>query len=295
MEPTEAAGDRARRPTADVELADVDVLVVGAGITGIYQLYRAREAGFSVQLLEAGDGVGRHVVLEPLPRRPVRLGELHLRLPVLAGAVRRVGVAASTSPPSPRPSATSTTWSTASTSAATSGSAPRSPSAEFDEPTGTWPVTHRRRHRGAGPVPRRRHRRALGALPPRRARAATTSAACSTTPGAGRPSRSTSPASGSRSSAPRRAACRSSPAIARRGRVAHRVPAHRQLVHPAQQPPITAEEQAAAPGRTSSAARGAEHVGQRLPPPGEHAVPPSTTRPRSGGRSSSRCGTAPAS
>src|SRR3954469_15146598 len=37
---------------------DVDVLVVGAGITGLYQLYRAREAGFSVRLLEAGDGVG---------------------------------------------------------------------------------------------------------------------------------------------------------------------------------------------------------------------------------------------
>ena len=37
---------------------EVDVLVVGAGITGIYQLYRAREAGFSVLLLEAGDGVG---------------------------------------------------------------------------------------------------------------------------------------------------------------------------------------------------------------------------------------------
>src|SRR5690349_14307826 len=38
--------------------APIDVLVVGAGITGIYQLYRAREAGFSVQLVEAGDGVG---------------------------------------------------------------------------------------------------------------------------------------------------------------------------------------------------------------------------------------------
>jgi len=37
---------------------DVDVLVVGAGITGIYQLYRARDAGFSALLLEAGDGVG---------------------------------------------------------------------------------------------------------------------------------------------------------------------------------------------------------------------------------------------
>ena len=38
--------------------SDVDVLVVGAGVTGIYQLYRVRGAGFSVTLLEAGDGVG---------------------------------------------------------------------------------------------------------------------------------------------------------------------------------------------------------------------------------------------
>src|SRR5439155_12151116 len=37
---------------------DVDVLVIGAGITGIYQLHRAREAGFSAQLIEAGTGVG---------------------------------------------------------------------------------------------------------------------------------------------------------------------------------------------------------------------------------------------
>jgi cation diffusion facilitator CzcD-associated flavoprotein CzcO len=58
MEPTQVAGDPdADGPTVDVRV-DVDVLVVGAGITGIYQLYRAREAGFSVQLVEAGDGVG---------------------------------------------------------------------------------------------------------------------------------------------------------------------------------------------------------------------------------------------
>ncbi len=50
--------DDARPPAVEVVAADVDVLVVGAGVTGIYQLYRAREAGFSVLLLEAGRGVG---------------------------------------------------------------------------------------------------------------------------------------------------------------------------------------------------------------------------------------------
>jgi cation diffusion facilitator CzcD-associated flavoprotein CzcO len=38
--------------------AEFDVVIVGAGITGIYQLYRALQAGFSALLLEAGDGVG---------------------------------------------------------------------------------------------------------------------------------------------------------------------------------------------------------------------------------------------
>ena len=38
--------------------SDVDVLVVGAGITGIYQLHRALDAGFTALLVEAGDGVG---------------------------------------------------------------------------------------------------------------------------------------------------------------------------------------------------------------------------------------------
>src|SRR3954449_4439317 len=42
-------------PAAD---GAVDVLIVGAGITGIYQLHRALEAGFSAQLVEAGGGVG---------------------------------------------------------------------------------------------------------------------------------------------------------------------------------------------------------------------------------------------
>ncbi len=46
------------RVTTAEHATDVDVLIVGAGITGIYQLHRAREAGFTAQLLEAGGGVG---------------------------------------------------------------------------------------------------------------------------------------------------------------------------------------------------------------------------------------------
>ena len=44
--------------TPDQGPFDAEVLVVGAGVTGIYQLYMAREAGFTAVMLEAGDGVG---------------------------------------------------------------------------------------------------------------------------------------------------------------------------------------------------------------------------------------------
>jgi len=43
---------------APVKGAEVDAVVVGAGFGGMYMLYRLREAGFSVQGFEAGDGVG---------------------------------------------------------------------------------------------------------------------------------------------------------------------------------------------------------------------------------------------
>jgi len=52
---SEAEPDPTLGPTLDPTL---DVLVVGAGITGLYQLHRAREAGFTVGLVEAGSGVG---------------------------------------------------------------------------------------------------------------------------------------------------------------------------------------------------------------------------------------------
>jgi cation diffusion facilitator CzcD-associated flavoprotein CzcO len=38
--------------------ASLDALVVGAGFAGLYMLHRLRDAGFSVQVVEAGSGVG---------------------------------------------------------------------------------------------------------------------------------------------------------------------------------------------------------------------------------------------
>ena len=50
------SGDTMAQPNgSDV---DVEVIIIGAGITGIYQLYLLREAGFSVRVVEAGSGVG---------------------------------------------------------------------------------------------------------------------------------------------------------------------------------------------------------------------------------------------
>ena len=180
----------------------------GAGVTGIYQLYLAREAGFSGQILEAGGGVGRDVVLEPLPRAA---GSTRRATPTPTCSRRSSstsGSGRSSSPSSPRPSATSTTWSTGSTSDATSASTPGS----------RRPPTTNRRGRGRsrpttgrvpGPVPGGRHRRALGPVLPGRARPRGL-------PRRGIPHgplaarlRSTSPASGSPSSAPDRAASRS--------------------------------------------------------------------------------------
>ena len=111
---------------------------------------------------------------------------------------------------------------------------------------------------------------------------ATTSGASSTTPAGGRPSPSTSPASGWRSSAPRRAACRWCPPSSTRSpslTVYQRVG---QLVHAAEQPADHRRRAGRAAGRLRAAARGAEHLDPRVPPPDEHRDVPSTTHPRSG-------------
>jgi len=49
--------DRQQMATS-AETQDYDALVIGAGISGLYQLYRLRELGLRVRVLEAGSGVG---------------------------------------------------------------------------------------------------------------------------------------------------------------------------------------------------------------------------------------------
>ena len=39
-------------------IPDYDAIIIGAGISGLYQLYRLRELGLRVRVLEAGTGVG---------------------------------------------------------------------------------------------------------------------------------------------------------------------------------------------------------------------------------------------
>ncbi|MGR8918976.1 MAG: flavin-containing monooxygenase [Gammaproteobacteria bacterium] len=46
------------QPAPTAAHADFDVIIIGAGISGMYQLYKLRELGMSVRVFEAGTGVG---------------------------------------------------------------------------------------------------------------------------------------------------------------------------------------------------------------------------------------------
>src|ERR1700710_2474044 len=49
--------DTARKPSAELA-TDFDAVVIGAGVSGLYQLYRLRELGLTARVFEAGSGVG---------------------------------------------------------------------------------------------------------------------------------------------------------------------------------------------------------------------------------------------
>jgi cation diffusion facilitator CzcD-associated flavoprotein CzcO len=47
-----------RRPPNAAPIPDYDAIIIGAGMSGLYQLYRLRELGLRVRVFEAGTGVG---------------------------------------------------------------------------------------------------------------------------------------------------------------------------------------------------------------------------------------------
>jgi hypothetical protein len=83
------------------------------------QVARTRLAGSD---LRNGQRGRRHLVLEPLSRRALRLRKLDVRLLVSRGSFSRIGSGKSTFRPNPTPSATSTTSPTNSTCGVTSNS-----------------------------------------------------------------------------------------------------------------------------------------------------------------------------
>ena len=84
-----------------------DAVVVGAGFAGLYMLYRLRELGLAVRVRRGRRRRRRHLVLEPLPGRPLRRRERRLLVLVLARSCSRSGRGASGTRRSRRSCATS--------------------------------------------------------------------------------------------------------------------------------------------------------------------------------------------
>jgi len=53
-----AASLETQASTGAASILDYDAIIIGAGMSGLYQLYRLRELGLRVRVLEAGTGVG---------------------------------------------------------------------------------------------------------------------------------------------------------------------------------------------------------------------------------------------
>jgi len=50
--------ERIKEQEGSEQILDYDVIIVGAGIGGLYQLYKLRESGFKVRVFDSADGVG---------------------------------------------------------------------------------------------------------------------------------------------------------------------------------------------------------------------------------------------
>ena len=106
---------------------ELDAVVLGAGVAGLYQLHQLREQGLRVRAYDTAADVGRHVVLEPLPGRPLRQRGLHLPVPVRRGPVQGLELERAVPRPARDRALAALRRPTASTCVATSSSPPASP------------------------------------------------------------------------------------------------------------------------------------------------------------------------
>ena len=114
----------AAQPTGSVTQTErdaaPDAVVVGAGFAGLYMLHKLRTLGFRAGVHRGRRRRGRHLVLEPLPRRALRHHHRRLHLQLRPRAGSRHGPGRRSTPPSPRSCATPSSWPNATTCGATS-------------------------------------------------------------------------------------------------------------------------------------------------------------------------------
>ena len=64
-----ATTEAAPLASSSTNATQLDALIIGAGIAGMYQLYRLRAQGFTVRGLEAGDNLGGTCTGTAIPAR----------------------------------------------------------------------------------------------------------------------------------------------------------------------------------------------------------------------------------
>ena len=198
--PDATVAARSSESTSSGTTQQVDVAVVGAGFAGLYLLHRLRKAGFTTVGARRGRRRRRHLVLEPLSRRTLRHSDHRLQLHVRSGSGERVEMVGEIRNPARNPALSRLR---------------RRPLRS----AARHPLSHQghggdigiraRNAGGSRPTTARAYPAATTSWPPavsprpsrRRSMASRTSRARSISPVAGRMTRSSSPASASRSSA----------------------------------------------------------------------------------------------
>ena len=116
-----ARNSAAHNATTDAT-EDFDAIIVGAGVSGLYQLYKLRELGLKVRVFETGTNVGGTWSWNRYPGARFNSESWTYGYSFSAGAIARMELGGALRSRSPRPSAISTMSPTSSICAATSSS-----------------------------------------------------------------------------------------------------------------------------------------------------------------------------